>query len=186
MGQAAYDYNTARRRKVPQTQRKTALRVEKGGKRRLSPLQAALRNAMHLVAAALLTGFAISLLMSEAQLVELNDQIQDAKAQLVSAQSQYTYYNSTLNSKTNITSVEEAASRLGLMKIDPSQITYIRLNECAGASAVPCAAVDQLHLQRCRDHSGHRKITSKRESVRQRTLFRFLAGPGQPPRGPIS
>ena len=62
-------------------------------------------------------------------MVELNDQIQDAKAQLVSAQSQYTYYNSTLNSKTNITSVEEAASRLGLMKIDPSQITYIRLNE---------------------------------------------------------
>ena len=115
MGQAAYDYNTARRRKAPQTQRKTALRVEKGGKRRLSPLQAALRNAMHLVAVALLTGFAISLLMSEAQ--------------LVSAQSQYTYYNSTLNSKTNITSVEEAASRLGLMKIDPSQITYIRLNE---------------------------------------------------------
>ena len=85
MGQAAYDYNTARRRKAPQTQRKTALRVEKGGKRRLSPLQAALRNAMHLVAAALLTGFAISLLMSEAQLVELNDQIQDAKAQLAKA-----------------------------------------------------------------------------------------------------
>ena len=128
MGQAAYDYNTARRRKVPQTQRKTALRVEKGGKRRLSPLQAALRNAMHLVAAALLTGFAISLLMSEAQLVELNDQIQDAKAQLVSAQSQYTYYNSTLNSKTNITSVEEVTGRLGLMKMDQSQLTYIRLD----------------------------------------------------------
>lgn len=128
MGQAAYDYNTARRRKVPQTQRKTALRVEKGGKRRLSPLQAALRNAMHLVAAALLTGFAISLLMSEAQLVELNNQIQDAKAQLVSAQSQYTYYNSTLNSKTNITSVEEVAGRLGLMKMDQSQLTYIRLD----------------------------------------------------------
>ena len=128
MGQAAYDYNTARRRKAPQTQRKTALRVEKGGKRRLSPLQAALRNAMHLVAAALLTGFAISLLMSEAQLVELNDQIQDAKAQLVSAQSQHTYYNSTLNSKTNITSVEEVAGRLGLMKMDQSQLTYIRLD----------------------------------------------------------
>lgn len=128
MGQAAYDYNTARRRKAPQTQRKTALRVEKGGKRRLSPLQAALRNAMHLVVAALLTGFAISLLMSEAQLVELNDQIQDAKAQLVSAQSQYTYYNSTLNSKTNITSVEEVAGRLGLMKMDQSQLTYIRLD----------------------------------------------------------
>ena len=128
MGQAAYDYNTARRRKAPQTQRKTALRVEKGGKRRLSPLQAALRNAMHLVVAALLTGFAISLLMSEAQLVEVNDQIQKAKAELVSEQSQYTYYNSVLNSKTNITSVEEVAGRLGLMKMDQSQLTYIRLD----------------------------------------------------------
>ncbi len=130
MGQAAYDYNTTvRRRKAPQPQRKANLRVEKGGKNRLSPRQAAARHAMHLVAVALLVGFAISLLWSESRLVELNDQIQDAKAQLVSEQSQYTYYNSTLNSKTNITSVEEAAGRLGLMKIDQSQITYIRLGE---------------------------------------------------------
>ena len=130
MGQAAYDYNTAvRRRKAPQPQRKANLRVEKGGKERLSPRQAAARHLMHLVEAALLVGFAISLLWSESKLVELNDQIQDAKAQLVSEQSQYTYYNSTLNSKTNITSVEEAAGRLGLMKIDQSQITYIRLGE---------------------------------------------------------
>ena len=128
MGQAAYDYHAVRRRKAPQTQRKADLRVAKGGKRRLSPLQAALRNAMHLVAAALLTGFAISLLMSEAQLVEVNDQIQKAKAELVSEQSQYTYYNSVLNSKTNITSVEEVAGRLGLMKMDQSQLTYIRLD----------------------------------------------------------
>ena len=130
MGQAAYDYNSAvRRRKAPQPQRKANLRVEKGGKERLSPRQAAARHMMHLVAVALLVGFAISLLWSESKLVELNDQIQDAKAQLVSEQSQYTYYNSTLNSKTNITSVEEAAGRLGLMKIDQSQITYIRLGE---------------------------------------------------------
>lgn len=128
MGQAAYDYNAVRRRKAPQTQRKADLRVAKGGKRRLSPLQAAVHNAMHLVAAALLVGFAISLLWSESKLVELNDQIQDAKAQLVSEQSQYTYYNSTLNSKTNITSVEEVAGRLGLTKMDQSQLTYIRLD----------------------------------------------------------
>ena len=119
MGQPAYDRNAARRRRAPQPQRKANLRVAKGGKRRLNPLQAA----------ALLVGFAISLLWSEAQLVELNDQIQATKAQLVSEQSQYTYYNSTLNSKTNIASVEETAGRLGLMKVDPSQITYIRLGE---------------------------------------------------------
>ena len=130
MGQPAYDMSSeVRRRKAPQTQRKVALRVEKGGKRRLSPFQAAMQHALQLISMALLAGFAVSLLWSEAQLVEINDQIQKAKAELVSEQSQYTYYNSVLNSKTNITSVEEAASRLGLMKIDPSQITYIRLNE---------------------------------------------------------
>ena len=83
MGQPAYDRNAARRRRAPQPQRKANLRVAKGGKRRLNPLQAAVHNAMNLVAAALLVGFAISLLWSEAQLVELNDQIQDAKAEPV-------------------------------------------------------------------------------------------------------
>ena len=39
-------------------------------------------------------------------------------------------YSSILyTSKTNIASVEETAGRLGLMKVDPSQITYIRLGE---------------------------------------------------------
>ena len=129
MGQAAYNYNAVRRRKAPQTQRKANLRVAKGGKRRLTPLQAAVHNAMNLVAAALLVGFAVSLLWSEPQLVELNSKIQNAKAELVSEQSQYTYYDSALNNRTNITSVEETATRLGLMKIDQSQITYIRLDE---------------------------------------------------------
>ena len=129
MGQAAYDMTEVRRRKAPQTQRKVPLRVEKGGKPRLNPVRVAMQHVLQLVSAALLVGFAVSLLWSESQLVELNDQIQDAKAQLVSEQSQYTYYNSALNNRTNITSVEETASRLGLMKIDQSQITYIRLDE---------------------------------------------------------
>ena len=128
MGQAAYDMTEVRRRRAPQTQPKVPLRVEKGGKKRLNPVRAAMQHALQLVGAALLVGFAVSLLWSEAQLVEVNDQIQKAKAELVSEQSQYTYYNSVLNSKTNITSVEEVAGRLGLMKMDQSQLTYIRLD----------------------------------------------------------
>ena len=113
MGQAAYDMTEVRRRRAPQAQPKVPLRVEKGGKKRLNPVRAAMQHALQLVGAALLVGFAVSLLWSEAQLVELNSQIQSAKAELVSEQSQYTYYNSAL----------------GLMKIDQSQITYIRLDE---------------------------------------------------------
>lgn len=132
MAQAAYyDATEVRRRRPvrPQPQRKVPLRVEKGGKRRTTPISVAMQHVLQLVTMALVAGFAVSLLWSESQLVELNDQIQDAKAQLVSEQSQYTYYSATLNSKTNITSVEEAASRLGLMKIDQSQITYIRFEQ---------------------------------------------------------
>lgn len=49
MGQPAYDRNAVRRRRAPQPQRKANLRVAKGGKRRLNPLQAAVHNAMNLV-----------------------------------------------------------------------------------------------------------------------------------------
>ena len=129
MGQAAYDMTEVRRRRAPQTQRNVPLRVEKGGKPRLNPARAAMQHALQLLSAALLVGFAVSLLWSESQLVELNSKIQNAKAELVSEQSQYTYYYSALNNRTNITSVEETATRLGLMKIDQSQITYIRLDE---------------------------------------------------------
>ena len=129
MGQAAYDMTEVRRRRAPQTQRNVPLRVEKGGKPRLNPVRAAMQHALQLLSAALLVGFAVSLLWSESKLVELNSKIQNDKAELVSEQSQYTYYNSALNNRTNITSVEETATRLGLMKIDQSQITYIRLGE---------------------------------------------------------
>ena len=126
MGQPAYDMSSeVRRRKAPQTQRKVALRVEKGGKRRLSPFQAAMQHALQLISMALLAGFAVSLLWSEAQLVEVNDQIQKAKAELVSEQSQYTYYNSVLNSKTNFTSVEEVAGRLETMRRAGVKLTIV-------------------------------------------------------------
>ena len=81
MGQPAYDMSSeVRRRKAPQTQRKVALRVEKGGKRRLNPVQAAMQHLLQLISMALLAGLAVSLLWSEAQLVEVNDQIQKATA----------------------------------------------------------------------------------------------------------
>lgn len=133
MGQQAYEYdfNAARKRRAPQQQKKTQLRVAKGGKRRLNPVQAAMHHAVQLVALAMLVGFSVGLLWSESQLVELNSKIQSAQAELTSEQSQYTYYASTLNSKTSITSIEDTASRLGLMKIDQSQITYVRLNSAS-------------------------------------------------------
>ena len=60
MGQAAYDMTEVRRRRAPQAQPKVPLRVEKGGKKRLNPVRAAMQHALQLVGAALLVGFAVS------------------------------------------------------------------------------------------------------------------------------
>ena len=131
MAQAAYDYSDAqvkRRRPRQQPERKAALRVEQGGKRRLTPLQAAMRCAVQLVSLGLLVGFAVALIWSEAQIVELSGEIRTAKAELVSQQSQYDYYTTTLDSQHSITRVEDVSSQLGLVKVDESQITYIRLH----------------------------------------------------------
>ena len=54
MGQAAYDMTEVRRRRAPQAQPKVPLRVEKGGKKRLNPVRAAMQHALQLVGAALL------------------------------------------------------------------------------------------------------------------------------------
>ena len=49
MGQAAYDMTEVRRRRAPQAQPKVPLRVEKGGKKRLNPVRAAMQHALSLI-----------------------------------------------------------------------------------------------------------------------------------------
>ena len=176
MGQPAYDMSSeVRRRKAPQTQRKVALRVEKGGKRRLSPFQAAMQHALQLISMALLAGFAVSLLWSEAQLVEVNDQIQKAKAELVSEQSQYTYYNSVLNSKTNIT----RAAGPHEDGPEPAHLHPPRQRQRTGAQGVGCPPVDGFPARRCHDHSGfrpQRKISKQTEKRAAAHAFLVSAG----------
>ena len=128
MAQAAYDYSDAqvkRRRPRQQPERKAALRVEQGGKRRLTPLQAAMRCAVQLVSLGLLVGFAVALIWSEAQIVELSGEIRTAKAELVSQQSQYDYYTTTLDSQNSITRVEDVASQLQIWQF---RLRHLLLN----------------------------------------------------------
>ena len=139
-----------------------------------------MQHALQLISMALLAGFAVSLLWGEAQLVEVNDQIQKAKAELVSEQSQYTYYNSVLNSKTNITSVEEVAGRLGLMKMDqsssPTSASTATAYWCAGSRL---STSGRISARRCHDHSGfrpQRKISKQTEKRAAAHAFLVSAG----------
>lgn len=70
-----------------------------------------------------------AVIYSHVQLTELTGEIQDARVELTAANSWNSYWNNTLDSKTNLRTVEEATTRLGMIKADPSQITYIKLDE---------------------------------------------------------
>ena len=79
---------------------------------------------------ALFMGLLVSIVASQARITELSGEIDATRRELTTAQSYYDYLSSSMDSITNRTSVQDVAEgRLGLVKADPSQVTYIRLED---------------------------------------------------------
>ncbi|MDD3429128.1 MAG: hypothetical protein PHG02_03845 [Oscillospiraceae bacterium] len=77
---------------------------------------------------AIVLALIFSVLASRAKLTELSGSVAEKQAALVEAQSDFTYLNLQLDSKISVKNVEEyATQRLGLIKMDKSQIEYITL-----------------------------------------------------------
>lgn len=132
MAQPAYNFALFEQEpKKEQKQPTASLRAVKGGKNKNLRAAAAakyftvLRKAGWAVVLAV---FMLAQLASNARVTELTTQIQRTQKELVTAQSTNNYLNSALNERTNMAKIEETANRLGLMKLDDSQITYIRLD----------------------------------------------------------
>lgn len=69
-------------------------------------------------------------LYSRAQVTELSASIERSQNELSEVKSEHDYLSLTLESKMNLQSVEETArNQLGLMEMDPSQVTYITLKK---------------------------------------------------------
>lgn len=49
--------------------------------------------------------------------------------EITDAKSEYNYLNSELGKRTEMSRIEDIAKQLGLMKVNDSQITYVRLEE---------------------------------------------------------
>jgi len=139
MQQAAYDFAKFENTNAAQKQKakKADLRAVQGGKKSVSRWQELWINLKAVVAVTLFLVLAIGLLESKVTITELTTQIQRTQTQLTSEQSTYNYLSSELNSKTSMANVEEVANRLGLMKLDDSQITYVRLDESSVITRVP-------------------------------------------------
>ena len=104
------------------------VRVVKGGRYGLSKARQFARTAGTVLVIAIFFGLFASIVASQARITQLSGEIDDAKSELTNAQSYNDYLSTTMDQITNSTSVQqEAEDRLGLVKMDPSQVTYVRL-----------------------------------------------------------
>ena len=73
-------------------------------------------------------GLVVSLLYSQATISALSSEIESTRQELLTAQSTYDYLSGEMDDITSTTNIAAIAQgELGLVKADPSQITYIDL-----------------------------------------------------------
>ena len=76
----------------------------------------------------LVLGLVVSLLYSQATISALSSEIESTRQELLTAQSTYDYLSGEMDDITSTTNIAAIAQgELGLVKADPSQITYIDL-----------------------------------------------------------
>ena len=98
------------------------VRAVRGGNHGLNRVRHVMRTAVIVLILAVSGGLAISSLMSGATLMELNAQVDEV--------SEYDYLNTRMNDITSRASLQQVAEgELGLVKADPSQITYVQLED---------------------------------------------------------
>ncbi|HIV87852.1 MAG TPA: cell division protein FtsL [Candidatus Pygmaiobacter gallistercoris] len=120
MQQAAYDLSTFENRD-PRPKLRVAHNPK--AKRRVD-----LSRFKIIATAAVIFSLAWGVLYSRAQITELTTQISSTESDLSDAKSEYDYLNLQLESRTDLDTVENyAVTQLGLVQADPSQITYLTL-----------------------------------------------------------
>lgn len=122
MQEQAYDLSVFENR-----EERPALRVERNKKVRHKFDFSGLKI---IAAVAVICSLAWGVLYSRAQSTELTSQISTAQSDLADAKSEYDYLNLTMESQTDLETVEQyAITQLGLTKADPSQITYLTMED---------------------------------------------------------
>ena len=106
------------------------VRVVRGGNRGLQRARRFAQATLRILAAAILLGLVVSVLYSHAKLTELSGEINTVNTELTAAQSEYDYLSTKMSDITSRASLQEVAEgQLGLVKLDPSQITYVQLED---------------------------------------------------------
>lgn len=106
------------------------VRVVRGGRFALSRARDLARQVASVVGIAVLLGLITAIVASQAKLTELCGEIDATRADLSTATTRYDYLSTKMDEISNAANIDEVAqTRLGLVKTDPSQINYIRLDD---------------------------------------------------------
>ncbi len=132
MAQAAYDFarfENASNSAAHQRSEKTKLHSVSGKKANTAILPSHATTAKRIVCALAAAVLLVMFLNSAVQLAELSQKIQNQQSQLSTEQSRYNYLMNSLNEQTSLSEIEVMAKETGLVKMDASQITYVRIDD---------------------------------------------------------
>ncbi|MCI6640885.1 MAG: cell division protein FtsL [Pygmaiobacter massiliensis] len=122
--QTAYDLSLFEERQ--RTTERAPLRVAKADTK--ARRRQIFLRVQSIAAAAVCVALVVGVLQSRARVTELAGQIEDAQNILSEEQSEYDYLSVTLESQTNLTSVEQIArTQLGMTKLEKENVRYISL-----------------------------------------------------------
>ena len=124
MTQTAYDL----RGRAETRYRAPHVRVVRGGRIQLAKLRQAAYAMRTVLVSLLVLALIVGVLYSQAIITELSGEIESTRQQLTEAESTYDYLSSQMDSITSSNNIAAIAEgKLGLVKADPSQITYLNL-----------------------------------------------------------
>lgn len=125
MASAAFEiehHRQAARRAVP------SVRVVQGGGYRLRRAKEIARQAATVLVVALILGLITAIVASQARITELSGEIDAKNSELSEARTTYDYLTSQMDEIANMSNLGAVAEKqLGLVKSDPSQITYVQV-----------------------------------------------------------
>lgn len=125
MTSAAYQINRGQAvRRAPR------VRVVRGGRFQFGKAKEFMRQIASVLVVAVLLALITAIVAGQAKLTELSGDIDAKRSELADAQTTYEYLSGRMDAISNSANIEEVAqSRLGLVKTDPSQVTYLRLDD---------------------------------------------------------
>lgn len=125
MTSAAYQINRAQ-----SVRRAPRVRVVRGGRFRFGQAKELMRQVAAVLMVVVLLALITAIVAGQAKLTELSGDIDAKRSELADAQTTYEYLSGKMDTISNSANIDEVAqSRLGLVKTDPSQVTYLRLDD---------------------------------------------------------